>query len=91
MTIKILVEDSQKNLYQGEVTIQKVSSRTQAREELNKIVNEIIEEFETTKLTIKLFNHTIVYKNGKLMKPYTLYDVGEKYQNLVNYYNAILN
>lgn len=89
--IKVVVEDSQKNLYQGEFDIPEITCRTQARQELNKIINEVVEEFETTNLTIKLFGHCVVYKKGRILKPQTLFTVGKNYQKLVDLYSMVLN
>lgn len=92
MKLNVIVEDYVGNKYQATYETPTIVSRTQAKKELNQIIESVLEEFENdTRLTITLFNHIVVYKNGKTYKPYTLYTCGEKYQNLVNYYNAILN
>ena len=89
--IKVVVEDYQGALYQGEFIIPKITCRSQARQELNKIINEVVEEFETTNLTIKLFGYEVVYKKGKVLHPYVLFSVGENYQKLINLYDTILS
>lgn len=65
-------------------------SRSESRKLINEIINDTIEEFECKDIIIRVYNE-IVYNKGKKENSFIFYYNGPLYQNLINFYNTILN
>ena len=86
--LQVLVELDNEQ-YLGEYDIETLTSAQQSSKIVKNIINDIIDEFENEKLTIKIYDE-VVFKNGKSKNTTILFTTGEKYQKLVNLYNTIL-
>ena len=88
LELQVIVELDNEQ-YLGSYNINKPTSAQQSTKIIKDIISDILEEFETTKLTIKVYNE-VVFRKGKTTNTTTLYNSGDKYQKLVNLYNNIL-